>query len=274
MPEGAEKDPSTGKNGDQQGAKPDGAPIGVTTTVTLIVGVFAVLGISGDYLPRLVRDDPDAVSVVVNIALAGAVAIAIGVAVGSFPSDKQRWWHHLSRWLAIAGALVVLGAAFRAVDVGTDSMRNREQPRVALSAQTEGNTVTLTVDASGSGLPPEDAMLVQLIGLEDLSDPLQSERGTCEQSQVERAIEDGSSDRLLAWERLGPDSNGTVRGTIKVEVTANAFEGICAFGALADDSRLRTADLNTLRATATYIRMNPVTTTASTTSNAPATVSR
>jgi len=52
----------------------------------------------------------------------------------------------------------------------------------------------------------DEDMLVQVIGLKDLSAPLDSERETCEQSQVEQTVEDGRRTSCLrgsAWARMG-----------------------------------------------------------------------
>lgn len=245
-----------GKDEPEKLVKADGFPIGLAATVTLVVGVFAAVGVSGDYLPRLVRDQPGEVSRLLLITIIGATVIAIAATIGAFPSNRQRWWHHFARVFAGFGAIVVLFAAYQAVNLGTKSINNREQPRVALSAETTDNGVTITVDASGSGLRPADNMLVQVIGLKDLADPLIGERETCEQSQLTTALNDSQSqDKLLVWEQLGPDVNGTAHASIKVVVAVNEFKGACAFGALADKG-LATADLNTRRATATYIRLS------------------
>jgi len=246
-------------------AKSGGMPIGVGATVTLVIGLLGVVGVSGDYIVRTVRDQPDAFSNVVRWAVAGAAIIAIAVTVSSLrrtgpvpdppPSRGQRILSHIGRWGGLAGAIVVLIAGFVAVGVGTTSVHNPEQPRTSLSETSSANIVTISADVSGAGLAPDDEMLVQVIGLTALADPVDGMKDICENSQGSEKL-DAEQGRLLAWELMGPDNKGNVTGTVKVEVPLGTFGGACAFSVVGDTAKVDTAKEDSRNATAAYIRLN------------------
>jgi hypothetical protein len=241
-------------------AKSDGVPIGVGATVTLVVALLGVVGVSGDYLVRTVRDQPDAFSNVIRWAIAGAIVLAVAVTLGSIRKRKagepgETIWSHVGRWLGLAGALGVLITGFVAVGVGTTSMHNPEQPRTSLSATSDARNVTISADVSGAGLAPDDEMLVQIIGLPTLADPVDGLKDLCENSQGSATLS-ADKGRLLAWELMGPDNKGNVAGTVKVEVPLDTFGGACAFSVVGDTAKVDTAKADSRNATAAYLRLN------------------
>ncbi len=124
------KEKPTGQQPDQpdvgQDAKGpgDGLPSGLAPTVTLVVAGLAAVGITGDYLTRMVRDEPNWVRVVLIGALIGAAIIAIAAVRRS-----TRKGPNTTAWLGLAGALVVVAATGGAVILGSVSVSRREQPR-------------------------------------------------------------------------------------------------------------------------------------------------
>jgi hypothetical protein len=264
-------------------SKSDGIPLGVGATLALVVGALAAVGVTGDYIVRTVRDQPDAFSNIMRAALAGAALIAVGVTIGSFVSQSKgtgtatasetppttpssppattplppanRPGANAGRALALVGALVVIVAAYFAVLVGTTSVHNPDQPRLVMSSATSENIVTINVDAKSSGLSPDDELLVQIIGIKTFSTKLADHTDLCENSQINLPA-DVSKGQLLAWERLGADGTGNVDGTIKVEAALGAFQGACAFGVLANTEKVETATEDARKATATYLRLN------------------
>ncbi len=150
---------------------------------------------------------------------------------------------------------------------------------MVVTAETVANgTVVIDVAVNGSGLRPRDDMLVQIIGLKEFSGTIVDDEPLCETSQRENPIADEKGE-MLAWERLGPDTKGNVEGTVKVEVAAGAFQGVCAYGAFApegekatggltndeasgdktdgDKADAETTNLNTARDTTSYLRLEP-----------------
>src|SRR6266542_1846404 len=125
----------------------DGLPVGLAATVVLVVAALAAVGITGDFVPRMVRDEPNFVKSFMWIALAGAAVIALAAVLRSTSeSGSSRW----GLWLGFSGAVVVLVATAWAVSLGASSVADREQPRVVLSAATgENNVVTINVYVSG-----------------------------------------------------------------------------------------------------------------------------
>lgn len=60
---------------------------------------------------------------------------------------------------------------------------------------------------------------------------------------------------VLAWERLGSDNKGNASGTVKVEATRDGFQGVCAFGALANKRDVGRATAKNARWTVAYLRL-------------------
>lgn len=226
--------------------------LSVGAAVTLVVAALAAVGVSGDYVPRLVRDQPATVATVMWIALAGAVLIAAAVALASAELNEAYSW--VPSVVGFVGAFVVLGSAFWAVDLGTDSISDREQPRAVLSAATVGDVVTVSVDAHGSSLTLSETMLVQVIGLKHVSNTLSGNDGLCTVSRLGDNLNPNTG-TLLAWERLGADSKGDASGVVKVEIARDEFQGVCAFGALTDRPNVNEATSNNARWTVAYLRL-------------------
>lgn len=126
------------------------------------------MGVTGDYLTRAVRSHPVLMPTVVIVSL---IAVTFMAAV----STKDKWIR--------IGLGVFSLASIGAVLVGVDSIKEREQPHVAMSVETGTNTVLkITVDASGAGLRPIDQMAVQVLGFETADELSTAELDDCEET--------------------------------------------------------------------------------------------
>jgi hypothetical protein len=213
-----------------------GLPPGLAASAALVVAVFAAVGVAGDLLTRAVRNEPGPMAWVVGLAL-WAVGIPIIVIA--------------KNWATRVAVFLLLIVLTIAVIVGTNSVSDREQPRVALSAMTEDDTVTVSVEAGGSSLRTTDDMLVQVIGLRIFSD-FDGMVPECESSRLRDIPSSSEVGDLLVWDRAGPNGSGDVELSIEFEIPVGEYGGLCAWTALPDKDRDNPSDD---RATAAYLRL-------------------
>jgi hypothetical protein len=186
----------------------------------LVVAALAAVGVSGGVLTRTVRNEPQTIAKLVIAALL-IVAIPTLVLVRK-------------RLLVALCLLALLGVLGTTVWVGAESVAEREQPRVALSASTKGQVTTITINASGTGLKSKQDMLVQLQAVTSFPTPVSGLDPLCFES-VRSVPETKSVGPLLLWQQAGPDETGTVTVKTNVEIPIAKYEGVCAFVALRTD---------------------------------------
>jgi hypothetical protein len=130
----------------------DGMRIAALAFFGVLTAVLAGLGIQGDILARLLRNEPDALAWAVVLTLVGGTAAAIALL---WP--KGPWM----KWVVAGGALAALGGVCLAVWFGTTSFSDRETPSLNLSVVAkDASTVTLTADAAASSLRADETMLL------------------------------------------------------------------------------------------------------------------
>jgi hypothetical protein len=193
---------------------------GLALAGSLVVGVFAATGITGDATARVVRNLPIPTSIAI-----GAVILAVAIAVGG---RAPSWWEKLC--VAAAGlglvGLVVLSAA---------SLNVREMPELSVSVAPDSseNIRSVTLTASGHGLRSNEKMLVQMIGLTEEYESHDRSEELCVRSfdLAEKDPATAPHIRLLLWNESGPDSSGRARTAATTLVSAQ-FNQVCAYVAL------------------------------------------
>jgi hypothetical protein len=55
--------------------------------------------------------------------------------------------------------------------------------------------------------------------------------------EVKEGRKDPGKPVLLLWDRVGPDRTGAVQATMKIQVPAGTYKGVCAWAPLPDDPR-------------------------------------
>jgi hypothetical protein len=127
-----------------------GAVLGIATT--LVVAVFAALGVSGNLLARMVRNHPTASSHILVWAIAAVVLIAAITAIPQLPN-----------WLVILPVAMLGVVLCRAAFTAADSQRERENPSISLTlSQTESKGLMLTAKATASSLGSQERMLLRV----------------------------------------------------------------------------------------------------------------
>jgi hypothetical protein len=219
----------TGGGAPPGGAPPGGAsfslPPALAAAIALVVAGLAAVGVTGDALTRAVRNQPKPLAWALTIALAATALVAAAL---------------LSGWMGRVGVVVLAAAAVWAVWLGAFSVAEREQPLVALSSTSESTGVrTLTVEVSAAGLPTNEQVLVQVVGIKKFDQVDKATVVLCEHSWAFSFLDPGhfhalpaSSGTLLLWNRIGPDRTGTVKATIKIPIPSAKYQGICAWAPL------------------------------------------
>lgn len=195
---------------------------GLAAAGTLIVGAFAAVGISGDLLPRMVRNEPIWTAVLVCAAL-------ILVAIAVFSSN--------AKLIVVPLTLVLLGI----VVTGVLSLQQRENPQVAVTADVdESGKVLLAVTASASSLRSDERMLVQLVGLtrELAGGEL---KAACRQSQSTADADRDDLDVLISNE-TGSAANGASSLVVQAFAAEDAYVRYCALAILGERSVSNAAD--------------------------------
>lgn len=130
----------------------------------LLIAVLAGLGIQGDILTRLLRNQPEALAGAVALTLLGGAAAAIALL---WPKKKG-----LAGGALAVGAALALGGVCVAVWFGTTSLSVRETPSLDLSVvHKNASTITVTADAAATSLRANETMLLRVIALVDPLDP-------------------------------------------------------------------------------------------------------
>jgi hypothetical protein len=226
-------EPSTPKDIHGDDAKPvDSAPAkedgktpeadhspALAAAVGLVVAGLAAVGVSGGVLVRAVRDQPALMAGCVSAALAiGAIATMVAL-------------RRLS--IALIVALLAVTSIFTVL-VGAASLDERAQPSISLGAVAHEGYITVTVEASTTGLRSSEDMLVQL---QAISRPLPKKSpkhlsaifNRCDVSRLNRKQRARRPGPLLAWHQIGSDSEGNAETTFSVDIERGDASGVCGY---------------------------------------------
>lgn len=202
--------------------------------------MFAALGVSGDLLPRMVRNHPGTSLLVLIVAI---LAIIGAAAITSRSANPSRYLIYPVVMLGLA----LIGAAA----VAAHSQTIREVPSVTLSlARTEDGGLMVTSKASASSLRSDERMLTRVVALfrplatveRPRKDARHSGKTTSElqdvayqQCKLPRLyLADPSTARLLSWTETGPSATGASVSENSMPVPP-AARYICAYVILSDD---------------------------------------
>lgn len=218
-----------GKGGDDSGALKDGLGL----AAILIVGVLAAVGVSGDFLPRLVRNDGQSISLLLMIAI-GITGIAI-----VWPLLKKRSFFKILVVLALTVVLIITAS------IGRLSQEQREEPGVAIgvAASSPGNLI-VTARATASGLRSNEHMLLRIVGIELAALELDADGKVLENPLSDgKVLKNSLSDQcqsgdfpnatmILSWSETGPNTKGEAATDVSVRSKADQFGFYCAYAAL------------------------------------------
>jgi hypothetical protein len=208
-----------------------GAVLGIATTT--VVAVFAALGVSGNLLARMVRNDPDSIRWILFFAI---IAVLVAAVVTAFRSLPTEWIV-----LPVIGLGVVL---IIAANAATDSQRKRENPAISLSLTRSQSRLTLTAKATASSLRSNDRMLLRVaailrpLGVKELPGSTTTDRTTelrkvtneeCKRAELHPLHPKDA--RLLSWTETGANVSGEASTEQTMPVPSKA-QYVCAWAIL------------------------------------------
>lgn len=213
-----------GGDSDKRGFSGLGTILGIAAS--LIVTVFAALGVSGNLLARMVRDDPVASR---NILVLGIVMVVVAAVITAIPQVGNYWVV-----VPVIGLAVVLSLAAHAAAV---SQNKRENPSISLTlAPTPSGGLSLTAKATGSSLKSNDRLLLRVTAITRRLDVTPSYSGETELRTVtneeckrgELHPLNTRNARLLSWTETGSNVTGeaATEQTMPVPPTA---QYVCAW---------------------------------------------
>jgi hypothetical protein len=204
------------KSSEASNTSPNKPPENVGTILaiaaTLIVGVFAALGVSGNLLARMVRNDANMSRNVLLLAVGAAVLLAIFAAISKVPS-----------WAYIVPVLILGSSLGLSAHLAATSQRMRENPSVSLNvSQPSSGSMTITAKATGSSLRSSERMLMRIAYItrslstsefRNSTEPRDTttelrERTNQECKRPALHPADPKTARLLSWTETGPNASG------------------------------------------------------------------
>ncbi|SEN97230.1 hypothetical protein [Cryobacterium luteum] len=184
--------------------------------------MLAAIGIQGDVLGRLIRNQSQLFPWAIVVVLLG----------GALPFIGAVWKRTLlTRIGAALGALLLLliGVSWM-VWIGAESLALRDQPVVNLTATIAADgSVQVSADASRTSLKANEKMLL------DVKTVDAGAGGTtldwCRDSLVSKHVE-GAAGRSVYWEETGPSATGAAKDSIELVLDRGNARYLCARAAL------------------------------------------
>ncbi len=193
---------------------------------TLVVGVLAALGVSGNLLARMVRRFP----LITFLILTAVIAFVSLLLVSTLLQERLPVARVLSV-VSVVGLAIALGFA---AGFGARSQTYRENPSVSLSVTKSEKSISVTAKATGSALRSDDRMLLRVLGLEGSfksdAELAQKAYDECRWGSLLRHNPDVPQ-HVMAWIETGPNTSGDASAENTIPVPSN-LRYVCAFAIL------------------------------------------
>jgi hypothetical protein len=220
---GGEPDPELKRAGAQPADAdlPVSARVALYGSITLALAVLAAIGIQGDVLGRLIRNQSQQFPLAIVVVLLG----------GALPFIGAVWKRTLlTRIGAAVGAVLLLVGVSWMVSIGADSLALRDQPVVNLTATLAADgSVHVAADASSSTLKANEKMLLDVKTID--SGASGTTLDWCRDSLVSKHVE-GAAGRSVYWGETGPSESGAATDSIELVLDSNNAQYVCARAAL------------------------------------------
>lgn len=215
------------------GQTPPGVWVAIAAAVAIVATIFTTLGVEGDTLRRMVRNEPDATAEAISWVIVGAAIFLLPVLVKMLPLTG-RWDVIVVVALYFASALAVVYGLTRVLTVAADSLNSRDMPGLSLQVtKSSPNAATIESEATAAAVRSSDKMLLRIYGVgADYTGDL---RGTCQDGRTPTMDTPPAGSRLLQWGEAGPDKSGAVKITSSLVVDTSNLRHICAYAALIHD---------------------------------------
>ena len=226
--------PSKKEDDDKGGAStPPGVWVAVAAAVAIVATIFTTLGVEGDTLRRMVRNEPDSTAAAISWVIVGAAIFLLPVLWKLVPLTG-RWDVIVLVILYLASAVAVVYGLTRVLTVAADSLNSRDMPGLALKVtKSSTSTATIESEATAAAMRSSDKMLLRIYGVgADYTGDL---RAACQSGELPSVDTPPAGSRLLQWGEAGPDKAGAVKISDTLVVDTSNFRHVCAYAALIHD---------------------------------------
>lgn len=213
-------------------SKPSKATLPPLTRVTLYgtftsaLAILAAIGIQGDVLGRLIRNDASTFPLAIAVVFIGAIIPVAGI---TFSARAARY----STWI---GILILSIGLVWLIALGTGSLALRDQPVVNLSTRidSQGN-VHISADSSTSSLKANETMLLDVKTIDAVAAEGQGVNFWC-RAYLEGPARDSAPARSIYWGETGPSTTGSATDRYSVVLKPSSARYVCARSALRVES--------------------------------------
>lgn len=226
--------PSKKEDDDKGGAStPPGVWVAIAAAVAIVATIFTTLGVEGDTLRRMVRNEPDATAQAISWVIFGAAIFLLPVLLKLTPL-AGRWDAILLVVLYFISAAAVVYGLTRILAVAADSLNSRDMPGLSLKVtKSSANTATIESEATAAAMRSSDKMLLRIYGVgADYTGDL---RAACQSGAQPSVDAPPAGSRLLQWGEAGPDKAGAVKIGDTLVVDTSNLRHVCAYAALMHD---------------------------------------
>ncbi|MBU8866616.1 hypothetical protein [Paenarthrobacter aromaticivorans] len=209
---------------------PPGVWVAIAAAVAIIATIFTTLGVEGDTLRRMVRNEPDATGTAISWVIFGAAIFLLPVLVKLLPITG-RWISIVLAVCYFASAVAVVYGLIRVLNVAADSLNSRDMPGLSLKVtKSSSNAATIESEATAASIRSSDKMLLRIYGVgAEFTGDL---RDACQDGQLPTVDTPPAGSRLLQWGEAGPDKAGAVKISDTLVVDTTNVRHVCAYAAL------------------------------------------
>ena len=256
---------TTDQSPPKDGGLTSATSLAIPVAYGLIVGVLGALGITGDVLTRLLRNDPERAAWSFMLAILAVVIplVAHFALASSSEADRvsDRGRIIIARSADVVGGVLLVLAAFLAIFGGVDSIGAREHPDIQIiNAARDSESAELTFTGTALSLRTDDRLILRVVAFKDVSAAEANEScrtgadPTPAPDQNGRPLADFD---LVALGDAGPTATGVATTSVSVGLSLGApddessagspgsdeagpYDWVCAMAALnirADDAK-------------------------------------
>lgn len=200
--------------------------------------VFTTLGIEGETLERVIRNDPRGTSYSIGAVIFGLSLPLLTLAPAAI-SGKNTSPGSVARlvWATRVSSLLVLGGLLSLVSISAASLHEREMPTLStVATKASSDTVTIKYKAVAPSLRSNEKVLLKVVALRAEVEGQDLPRLCLDPGvllpNTDHLDPDFRNRRILHWGESGPNRVGEATVAMDVSVSNAEFRYVCAFTTL------------------------------------------
>ncbi|MBG6240239.1 hypothetical protein IWX78_003234 [Mycetocola sp. CAN_C7] len=194
----------------------------IAATVASALAVLAAIGIQGELLQRLIRNDPRGFVIALSLTLIGALISLVALI---WHASFGRVWTRVGETF---GAIVVIVGIILLLALGTTSIGSSETPALTFSAAyTDKDTVRVTAKAEATGLLLRESMVLKITVVKPGTDPSEGGNAICENSAKPRPSTTETHE-VIYWGEKGTTSQGKTEALVEIDISPADIKYVCA----------------------------------------------